>query len=260
VPDLKDCIVINRRLVETLARQIGLPIDQERTTESQLGFTGKIGIGFKASRRRQPLPTNDPRLLEPIVANLRESGRLHIYPPQLAEEFWETRNEWYVYEETVATPVLIPLDQALPESRHLPPAVTVWIVGERLKGRSKNEVDNVSSLVFIVQELTNFDTDDVTWRATSPLSAFQQVIQVAAVLGQKPGLGHQARERGIYHDESWHEENPAEKLELLGGVRQRTRKIETVYKVAYMNSTRSYRRRYEPGDDVLAYPLYIVEV
>ena len=121
--ELKHYTVINRRLVESLARQLGLPIDQERTVEGKFGVTGKIAAGIKTGRKQSPLPPDDPRLLPPIVASLRDSGQLRIYRPERAQEFRNEQSDWYVHETGIATPVLVPTNKAL-RSRDVPEALT----------------------------------------------------------------------------------------------------------------------------------------
>ena len=73
--DLKDYRVINSKLVESFARQLGLPVDQEQTAAGNLGLGVNIGsVGFNRSRKQSPLPLYDPRLLPPIIESLREVG------------------------------------------------------------------------------------------------------------------------------------------------------------------------------------------
>ena len=154
---LKNYVVINRPLVESLAQQLNLPIDQERTSESQFGLVGKVGIGFKKSTRQSPLPSDDPRLLAPIVEALRESGQLRVYRPESTTEFWEDASSWYVHEAAIAQPVLLPFDKTKPGADYFPEAVTVWVIGiDDIERETRASRWRAGPQVLVVQELTSF--------------------------------------------------------------------------------------------------------
>jgi hypothetical protein len=271
--DLKHYIVINRPLVESLARQMSLPVDQEQTVESQLGLAGKLAAGIRTSRKRSPLPPDDPRLLDPIVEKLRDSGQLRIYRPAQPSDFWNERNEWYVYEEAIATPVLIPVNKVLPEIQHPPQALTVWVIGPvEPSTRPRRDASNQDPFVFIIQGFSPPLAEHRDfWSTASPISTFWMVCKIIENKGNaRPGqkawnmlAGWQAQ---FHHAETRHQQHPVKKLELFGGTAGRPRKIETIYKVAFMATYevnwlwRTGDRSKELLDDILAYPLYIAEV
>ncbi len=106
---MKDYVVINQRLVEVLARQLDLPLDVEQTREGQYGFdAGWLSAGSRRATTRTAMTPDDPRLIPPIVDELRERGLLRGYRPEsprLARESFspvcvredhEAKLPWYV--------------------------------------------------------------------------------------------------------------------------------------------------------------------
>lgn len=260
MPELKQYSVINRPLVESLARQLGLPVDQERTVEGQIGVNGgKVGAGVKTGRKQAPLPPDDPRLLPPIVSSLRDSGQLRVFRPERAEEFWAEESDWYVHENTTATPVLVPLDKTL-RDRRTPEALTVWIIDPvESTAVPRDEWDWIGSFVFIVQELGNFPWP--TPYFISGISALRLVVDVIAKMDHldEDELTALSGDEDLFG--RWHDGHPVEKLERAGGISLRPRKIDTIYKIAYMSNEQSLtvNGRQTRTNDILAYPLYIAE-
>lgn len=260
MPELKNFKVINTPLVESLARQLNLPIDQERKSEAQFGTGGKVSAGFKKSTSQSPLPTNDPRLLPPIIEALRDNGQLRVYRPEKPEEFWADPVDWYVHETAIATPVFVPVRQTLKSSEFLPEFLKVWIIdpGEPTR-EPDDEYDWIGSFVFIVEDLSDFPWM-MPWQL-SGISALRMIAEVVAVaepitFGELQTL---RTKDDLYG--RWHDGHPIEKLEQVGGVSGRPRKIETIYKIGYMNNEQSGSINGQPRrmNDILAYPLFIAE-
>lgn len=258
--DLKHYTVINRHLIDSLARQLNLPIDQERTTEGQVGLVGKVGLGIKKSRKQSPFPSDDPRLLPPIIAALRESGQLRVYRPESTPDFWYSDNDWYVHETAVAVPVLLPFDRTLPDTRYLPEAVTIWV----LDPDTQHTKDWRGPFVFIVQELESFPASRDTY--ISGISAIRIIAEVVAKrrsnlfkdwVKQNFPSGGPDFHYSSYHIPGFHK--PIDDLRKLGGIVKTPRRIETIYKIAYMTHEGFADRRPVRIGDILAYPLFIAE-
>jgi hypothetical protein len=259
VSDLKNYVVINRMFVESFARQLGLPIDQEQTTEGNFGVGIKVGsAGFTRSRKQSPLSYDDPRLLPPIVDSLRESGQLRVFRPDRTGDFESADpSEWYVYEHNVyATPVLIPVKEALGGADYVPDYIKVWVLDPTKPSREPiDKWDWLGAYVFIVQELLDLKIPDAGW---SGVSALRLLIEGIAVK-ERVTVRELARSDDVFG--RWHEGHPLEKLKKIGGTIGRSRRIETIYKIAYMSDEQSINvdgvnKRI---NDILAYPLYIAE-
>lgn len=257
--DLKNYVVINESLVASLARQLNLPVDKERTSESQFGLVGKIGIGFKKSTHHSALPSADPRLLAPIIAALRESGQLRIYRPGNTRKFWEDPNSWYVHETAIAQPVLLPFDKTKPRAAYFPEAVTIWIFCTEDMGylAHANTIWSTEPQVFIVQELTSFPQPATYISGISAVRIIKEVLADPSVADfeewqdqytARGGADFRYKGRG----------NPVDDLMRLGGIVGRPRKIETVYKIAYMAHQETITAGERVGD-IFAYPLFIAE-
>lgn len=224
MPELKHYTVINRKLVESFARQLGLPVDQERTTQSQLGISGKVSAGLNKGLKQSPLPPDDPRLLQPIIASLRDSGQLRIYRPETLCEYESADpSEWYVYETGIATPVLVPFDKTLPDANHLPDVLTVWVIDPIEPSREPvGKWDWLGSYVFLVEELADFGYP--TSGYYSGISALRMLVEVVAKDANVDPEDLLSREDVFGR---WHEGHPVEKLKRVGAIARRPRKIET---------------------------------
>ena len=223
-------------------------------------MTGKIAAGVKTGRKQSPLPSDDPRLLPPIIASLRDSGQLRVYRPERAGEFWDERSDWYVHETGIATPVLVPTDKAL-RNRNVPEALTVWIMDPIESAvEPEDEWDWLGSFVFIVQELGGFP-----WPSSWFISGLSALRMVVDVIAKTPRLDRGELRKVITSGDDvfgrWHDGHPIEKLERIGAIRQRARKIDTIYKIAYMTNEQSVtvNGKWTRINDILAYPLYIAE-
>jgi hypothetical protein len=255
-----DYRVINRRLVESLARSIDLPIGVEVSTDSELGVSKILTGKVKKSRRGQALKSDDPRLIPPLVEALRESGQLQVIRPATANEFWMSdHNGWYVWEETTATPVTLPLKENLPSGVTGPDALNVWVSDPPHVDGPRERWDFSGSFLFLVEELGEFE-----WPGGWFLSGISSLRMLAEVVARKdpPPMGEvramTAIEDVLGRDNSDH---PIVKLQSIGGVPGRRRKITTVYKVSYMTDEQAFEVDGEERrvSDILAYPLFIAE-
>lgn len=254
--------VINRRLVQSLARALNLPLDVSVSTESEIGFAKGITGKVKRTRNDAGLSSDDPRLLPEIVTALRESGQLQVVRPDSPKEFWQgDHSGWYVYERVLATPVVLPLKGRLPDGVSGPDALTVWIVDPPEPLLPRGEWDFTTSFLFIVEELGEFH-----WPMGWFLSGISSLRIVAEVLTD-PRSVTMLSDFVFSLTEStdrfgrWQEDHPIERLREIGGVVGRTRIIDTVYKIEYMTDEQSYPYKGEQlrVSDILAYPLYIAE-
>jgi len=59
--------VINRRLVQSLARTLGISLEVSVSTESELGVSKVVTGKIKQTRTEPGLSSDDPRLLPEIV-------------------------------------------------------------------------------------------------------------------------------------------------------------------------------------------------
>jgi len=254
--------VINRRLVESLARALNIPLEESVSTESEIGFSKGITGKVKRIRSDAGLSSDDPRVLPEIVTALRESGQLNVNRPDAPEEFWRGEHDgWYVYERVLATPVVLPLKDRLPVGITGPDALTVWVVDPPEPTQSRDEWCFSTSFVFIVEELGQFRWP-IAW-FISGISALRIVAEVLTDPRQ-----HTMSQESIFKLRDspdrfgrWQEDHPIERLREIGGVAGRTRIIETVYKIEYMTDEQSYPYNGQQlrVSDILGYPLYIAE-
>jgi hypothetical protein len=262
VQDLKRYIVINTGLVESLARQLSLPVDKERTSEGQFGFSVKVGGWIKRTTVQAPLPPDDPRLLPPIIDKLRKSGKLRTFRPNSMTELgWAEPPDWYVHETAIATPVIIPVQRSLNlSSAYMPETLTVWVadpVEPTRKLRDKWEI--LGSFVFIVQEVADLTSPRT---AVSGLSALKMIVDVVAKGEEleEADLEELVNKPDKYASIS-NGDHPVERLQRIGAIPGRPRRIEAIYKVGYMSNDQfiGSRRRPRRLNDILAYPLFIAE-
>jgi hypothetical protein len=254
--------VINRRLVQSLARALNIPLDVSVSTESEVGIAKVITGKVKWTRSDAGLSSDDPRLLPEIVTALRESGQLRINRPDTPEEFWRGEHDgWYVYERVLATPVVLPLKDRLPDAVSGPDALTVWVVDPPEPLRPRDEWDFTTAFLFIVEEIGEFKWP-MGW-FLSGISALRIVAEVLTDPRQHTMSDESLFRLGESPDRfgRWQKDHPVERLRGIGGVVGRTRIIDTVYKIEYMTDEQSYPYDGEQMrvSDILAYPLYVAE-
>lgn len=252
--------VINRRLVESLARALDLPINESVTNDRELGLSKIVGAKWTRSRGHQPLGSDDPRLIPQIVEALRNSGQLRIDRPDTADEFWQGDHDgWYVYERLVATPVVLRLAGKLPEGMTSPDAVTVWVSDPPKPAVPRHEWDFSTSFLFLVEELGEFK-----WPMGWFMSGISSLRIVAEVLTEPRDLSPETISDLLREEDRfgrWQADHPIERLREIGGVVGSPRRIDSVYKIAYMTDEQSYPLDGEiyRVSDILAYPLYIAD-
>jgi hypothetical protein len=264
VPEIKAFRVINSRLVESLARELDLPLGDVMQSENEISAGKLLGLRRKASRTRQAMSARDPRLVGPIVEALRESGQLRIYRPETSGDFWNSDHRgWYIQEDMVATPVLIPLSGQMPANVPAPDALNVWIADPTPLHQPKvHDWEIVGSNVFLVEELGDF-----SWRSSGFVSGVT-ALKIISHLARFPRLldedtaweGMRSRTLGDFGD--WVEVAPSELLREIGGMPGVPRRIETVYKIAYMSNESFHVTDGSATrvNDILAYPLYIADI
>ena len=223
------------------------------------------------------MPLNDPRLLPPIIEALRESGQLRIFRPDRCWDFWDASNDWYVHETAIAVPVIVPVKKILEDSPlrpihgpqqfskdMLPDAITVWILDPVNEPGSKMphlEPEYRESIVFIVQELSEFHANSFI----TGISALRMAIEIAPTIDEFDyrfwSYGKEVIPSPEHDPSLRHLGHPIKRLAQVGGIVNRPRKIETIYKIAYASDehylliNNDWRRI----DDILAYPLFIAE-
>ena len=256
--ELKHYIAINSTLVGSLARQLDLPIDQEQTSGRQFGLVGKVGVGFNRSTKRSPMPPDDPRLLAPIMTALRENGQLRVYRPGAAREFWAEPNNWYVYETAVAHPFLLPIDKEKLGNDYLPEALTIWIIGsgDEYQGLRSEAHSEDTPWVFLVEELNSFPEAKIRVSGISALRIIKEFVTESPVMNLDDWQGQYAGHGGGDFGPLFHL-RAIDDLARFGGIPQRPRRIETVYKIAYMTHQDSVSG--QRLGDIFAYPLFIAE-
>jgi len=247
-------------MIESLARELDLPIGEANSSRLEVGLS-KVLLA-KASRTvtGSVLESSDPRLVPPIVEGLRESGQLRAYRPERADEFWTSNHDgWYVAEhDLIATPVQLPVRDKLGDGISAPAALNIWVCDPLLPLPEKtHDWDFIGSFVFIVEELGEYAWPS-SW-FTSGISALRLLVDDLAAgtdftFERREKLSSTADTYG-----RWNSEHPIEKLVRAGGVVGAPRKINCVYKIAYMTNEQAYSRSGENVrvNDILAYPLYI---
>lgn len=255
---LKEYIVVNERLIEDLYRQVSEMQRGPNSSENEISPTAKT------------FTPHDHDVIEAVVESLRETGQLHAFRPDRASDFWLGEHAgWYVHELMIATPVIVPLKHHFEGLAGVPEAVTVWISEPTPpQTPAESEYEIVGSFVFLVQEM-----GELKW----PLRWFMSGISALRMVANFMVGGADYRTEGELHrsmqatrdlyamPNGWGDErderHPVEKLKAVGGIPGRPRRVETVYRIAYMSDEQCM-----PTDggivrinDVLAYPLYIAE-
>ncbi|MER8155856.1 hypothetical protein [Streptomyces sp. NPDC094472] len=108
--------VVNRRMVESLALQLDLPVGIEEVVETEATGTLKfLGARRKRQRTAKGLESNDPRLIDMLIEALRDSGNLVTHRPERNSEWdqWMSRDRnvggALIHEFWMdATPVTLP--------------------------------------------------------------------------------------------------------------------------------------------------------
>jgi hypothetical protein len=242
--------VVNRALVRQLAQQYGL-VGSTGETELSLGVPG---LGAKHKRVARQYESDDPRLLDLVVEELRNSELLKIHRPESYQDFILNADPSYVFEEVVATPVTLPTSSLLDGLAE--PRLNVWVL-EPGEAGSAHEWEFTGTFVFLVEEL---DYAEGLPSFMSGVSALRFTVSIATN-GTSTSLGELRQD----WDESLGRgdvEHPIQKLERLGGIAHRPRPITTVYRIVYMSDEQVYldgdgqRRRCH---DAMAYPLFIAD-
>ncbi|WP_144880825.1 hypothetical protein [Microbacterium paraoxydans] len=254
--------VINRRLVQSLARALDIPLDVSVSTESEIGIAKVVAGKVKQTRSDAGMSSDDPRLVPDIVTALRESGQLNINRPDTPEEFWRGEHDgWYVYERVLATPVVLPLKDRLPDAVTGPDALTVWVADPPEPVMPRDEWDFSTSFLFIVEELGEFRWP-IGW-FLSGISALRIVAEVLTDPRPDTMSYDSLHQLAASPDRfgRWQGDHPVERLRGIGGVVGRSRIVDTVYKIEYMTDEQSYPYKGAQlrVSDILAYPLYIAE-
>jgi hypothetical protein len=195
--------------------------------------------------------------LHAVVEALREADQLKIYRPERSREYWNSGvGDWYVSEEFVATPVVLPVSGGSDDR-----TIRIW-VGEPLEEREppSGEWDWAGSFVFLVEDLRHFEWPfEVGY--LSGISALRLTVEFVAGRDQYTFDDLIAARREEDKFGRFVDANPIDKLRAAGGIVGRPRLIETVYKIAYMTNEQSYMADGQRVrvNDILAYPLYIAE-
>lgn len=260
MPEPRTFRVINRRMVNSLARSLDLPIGESVAAETELGVSKVVSARFKRTRSVPPLSDDDPRLMPLITEALRDSGQLRIDRPLTAGQFWSNdEGAWFVWEDTVLTPVTLPLKRALPKGVKAPAALNVWVGDPPPRpAEGHNEWDFSTSYLFLVEELGEF-----TWPGGWFVSGISSLRLVAEFLFSSALDDMESLHRASASEDAfgrWNPVHPIEKLKRAGGIAGAPRRVETVYKIAYATDEQSDSLQGRPRrvSDVLGYPLYIV--
>jgi hypothetical protein len=215
MPELKNYTVINRPMVQSFARQLGLPIDQERTRGRRAYIDAKA-VGASAdmesnkASRQSAMPSDDPRLLEPIVESLRESDQLRVFRPEKLREFeLADPPDWYVYEVADATPMLVPIKKIARKTKYLPDKLRVWVIDPIEPSREPvAKWEWLGAYVFLV----DMPGDLEAYRfGITGVSALRLVVDVLATTKKEQNLTELGSTEDIFG--RWHEGHPVEKLE-----------------------------------------------
>jgi hypothetical protein len=265
---LRDFSYINSRLIGSLARQLGLAVDQETTLEYETGVDLKLATGKRrVTKRNPPLGPHDPRLIGPIVEALRDRGQLHVYRPERSQDYlWDslgdpTRVGYFVHEEFVATPVLVPRASSTNSDFTLPP-LKVWVSDplDEVRGQYY-DFEFVGSFLFLVEETRPELPTFIS--SISGISALRMIVDFLAV-GRSPT--RDAIDELVVIEDKFGERSsmhPLDKLRSVGATITRPRHVEAVYRISYMNDEQAYIpkgfTRPARVNDVCAYPLYIAE-
>jgi hypothetical protein len=259
---LKAYRVINEDLVSQLALQLGLAIDVETATESEVkGGIANFGAARRTSRKVSSRRPNDPRLLDEIMEGLRDHGQLKIYRPERILDLPDHMT--FVHETNVeGTPVYLPVK----EESQVPPGITgltVWVfepLGQEL-GFIDSEPDGspawdwIGTYLFLVEAHLNDSEQKQLWSGISALR-----LLVDAIAGHDPGLRVTPPSAGDQYGRD-NPAHPVDKLRLAGGIVLRPRRVEIVYRIAAMTNEQAttINGKELRLNDILAYPLYIAD-
>jgi hypothetical protein len=261
---LKTYRVVNEELVRQLALQLGLAVDVETATESEVrGGIANFGASRRKSRKMSPRSLNDPRLINEIIKGLRKREQLETHRPERRRDLPDRTT--FVQEINVeGTPVYLPVK----EESEVPPGVsglTVWVfepLGQQL-GFIDSEPDGSwawdweGTYLFLVEE--HLHDPDHSY-CLSGISALRLLVDVMA--GHDPML--RAKSPGCPTRDKYGRDDPAhpiDKLRRVGGIPLRRRRVEVVYRIAVMTDEQATTINGEEIrlNDILAYPLYIAD-
>ena len=220
----------------------------------------KIWTGKRRTATTTPAPrAGHPGLISPITKALQSSGQLHSRPETYLEYLYaslgdSTYKPYYVHECSVATPVLVPRKPALDDG----PPIKVWVSDPVEVHGKYHEFQFVGSFLFLVQGGGPEFHAAGSW---SGVSALRFIVQSLATPypSTDERLNDLCSAPDIFgRDSSVH---PLDKLRRVGATVGYHRRIETIYRIAYMTNEQSYT---PPGlrhgvrvNDICGYPLYV---
>lgn len=256
--------VVNEDLVRQLALQLGLPVNVETATESEVrGGIANFGGARRKSQKTSSRSLNDPRLLEEIVEGLRNREQLKAHRPRRRRDLPDRTT--FIHEINVeGTPVYLPVK----EESGLPPGITgltVWVfepLGQEL-GFIDSEPDGswawdwIGTYLFIVEEHVYNPERAYCCSGISALRLLVDVVAGHDVSLRANPLEYRGRDQYGRDDPA----HPIDKLRRVGGTPLRPRSVEIVYRVAVMTDEQATTigGREIRLNDILAYPLYIAE-
>jgi hypothetical protein len=261
---LKTYRVVNEGLVRQLALQLGLAVNVETATESEVrGGIANFGGARRKSQKTSSRSLNDPRLLDEIVRGLCKHEQMETHRPERRRDLPDRTT--FTHEVNVeGTPVYLPVKA----ESELPPGIaglTVWVfepLGQKL-GFIDSESDGswawdwIGTYLFLVEEHV---ADPERTYHCSGISALRLLVDVVA--GHDPTLranspGSRARDQYGRDDPS----HPIDKLRRVGGLPLRPRRVEVVYRIAVMTDEQAttINGKEIRLNDILAYPLYIAD-
>jgi hypothetical protein len=260
---IKDYRVINREMVDSLARQLGLPVGIEEVVETEATGTVKmLGARRKKQRITKGMEPGDPRLVNMLIESLRDSGNITSCRPESYAE-WQRRiraegesGNPLIHEFWLeATPVTLPTGGKFEELGG-PDALRVWVV-DPLESSTQpaGPWDFVGSFVFLVEAMTR---SEFPLHLVSGVSALRALVDVTAGHDPNvgPGLLGLAPREELGRGSVAH---PVEKLRRVGGIPGSPRLVDAVYKIAYMTNEQSATLggKEVRVNDILAYPLMV---
>ncbi|GGO47915.1 hypothetical protein GCM10012287_21680 [Streptomyces daqingensis] len=132
---IKHYQLINPVMVESLARQLGLPVGVEEVLETEATGTVKfVGGRRKKQRTSKGMEPNDPRLVEMLVESLRDTGNIVSCRPERYEDWQRWVSESSEFGNPLiqecwlkAVPVTLPTGGKFAEFGG-PDALRVWVV------------------------------------------------------------------------------------------------------------------------------------
>lgn len=251
---LRNIIYVNEKLVKRLGEQ--LEPNPRKETSREVEFAGSLKFANFSQKRSYSDSSESRRMLELLDAvcdGLRESGQLRVFRPDRNIEFlYYDHDGWYVHERIIATPVALPVGDKL-KALGVNDYLLVWVSDPLDTDETpEHEWDWIGSFLFVVQE--PLDIDPMIFM--SGISALRFIIEGLAegksLSRVNGGFDQFGRDSSIH---------PLKKLESVGGIAGRERKIDIVYKIAYMTDEQSWTCGGKPTrvNDIFAYPLYIAE-